>query len=100
MRLIVYTQVWEGVKPKGHDEYLVAELEPNQVVAMGQGALVKLAYSIEGRLPNGDDLSEYVLDWELLDRDEHTWSEKDQLEFDGKITYPPRPATDLLGGLQ
>lgn len=100
MKLVIYTQVYENYawnedgsigkgeaaywKAKGGDEYVVPGVK-NDVEATA--AVMALRDQIE----RADDyITETVVDWKLVADDYRTEYELNQLEFDGKITYPAK----------
>lgn len=104
-KLIVSTQFMENYgsaenprwKFKGGSEYVVARFSSwNEIANLGQDGLAKLArqkiseFDIEYA---NSGSSEYVVDWSVEEDDWLSWSEQNQLEFDGKITFPMKDYT-------
>lgn len=104
MKLIVYTQIhenygahdWDGTgecpqywKAKGGDDYEIATLTPTQCADSAHVARI-----IDGARPTIDRNSnfhrEVILGHLFLEDGELTESEKDQMEFSGKVSWPRR----------
>lgn len=100
MKVVIYTQVYENYawnedgsigkgadaywKAKGGDEYVVTGIWDEEEATT---AVMVLRDQIE----RADDyIIETIVDWELVDEDFLTQSERDQLEFDGKIEFPAK----------
>lgn len=100
MKVVIYTQVYENYawnedgsigkgadaywKAKGGDEYVVTGIWDEEEATT---AVMVLRDQIE----RADDyIVETIVDWELVDEDFLTQSERDQLEFDGKIEFPAK----------
>jgi len=91
-KLVILTQVYENYgsadkpywKPKGGDNYVVSNFTQfNEVQAVVD--------SIRDRLEIDDDFyNEYIIDWYVAEDDYLTQDERNQLEFDGRITYPAK----------
>lgn len=107
MRLIAYTQVLENhtsydenysdaqLKTKGRTEYLLANLTPQEVCDLGQSGLEDIVCRKKQHIErDNQSLKEWIIDWDILDHNELTQSEKDQQEFDGKIDFHPIDVTD------
>jgi hypothetical protein len=100
MKLLITTQVYEnyawdengklgiGVdaywKPKGGNDYVVKNFKGGDEAATM--AVMALREKIEC---DNDAFREYVIDWEIVADDHLTEYEKDQLCFEGKVTFPP-----------
>ena len=98
MQLFVYTQIrenygahdWngEGVcpqywKPKGGETYKVR----SSLVAAG--LITELVMAVRSRIETCSDyITEEIVDWDVVDDDKLTLSERDQLEYGGTIRYP------------
>jgi hypothetical protein len=98
MKVVIYTQVYENYawnedgtigkgpdaywKAKGGDEYIVRDIE-TEVDATA--AVMVLREQIEKA---NDYFAETIVDWDLVDNDFLTQFERDQLEYEGKITFP------------
>lgn len=91
-KLVILTQVYENYgsvekphwKAKGGDNYVVSNFTHfNEVQAVVD--------SIRDRLEVNDDFyNEYIIDWFVAEDDYLTRDERNQLEFDGRITYPAK----------
>jgi len=91
-KLVILTQVYENYgsaekphwKAKGGDNYVVSNFTQfNEVQAVVD--------SIRDRLEIDDDFyNEYIIDWYVAEDDYLTQDERNQLEFDGRITYPAK----------
>ena len=91
-KLVILTQVYENYgsaekphwKAKGGDNYVVSNFTQfNSVQAVVD--------SIRDRLEVNDDFyNEYIIDWFVAEDDYLTQDERNQLEFDGRITYPAK----------
>jgi hypothetical protein len=105
MKIIAYTQVLENYgtaetprwKCKGGSTYIVARLSVQRAAELAlQNKLLSLVNEaflkneVEGR---GDYYQEYLIDWELVEDDYLSDDEKMQLEYEGKIIYPPKDLT-------
>ncbi len=100
MKVVIYTQVYEnyawnedgsiGVGPdaywkaKGGDEYVVTGIWDEEEATT---AVMVLREQIEKA---NDYFTETIVDWELVDNDYLTQFERDQLEYDGNITFPAK----------
>ena len=99
MKAVILTQVYEnyawqedgsigtGVnayfKPKGGDEYVVRNVNEDQVFEI----LEKVASQIE---KSNDYYQEFIVDVKIVEDDFLTEYELNQLAFDGVITYPAK----------
>lgn len=99
MKAIILTQVYEnyawqedgsigtGVnayfKPKGGDEYVVRNVNEDQVFEI----LEKVASQIE---KSNDYYQEFIVDIKIVEDDFLTEYELNQLEWEGKIVYPAK----------
>ena len=104
MKLLITTQVyenygahdWDGVgecpqywKAKGGSDYVVKNL-PWQTEADFQNA-VKIVDQVRVKIEQDNDyFRETCIDWKMVNDDYLTEFEKDQLEYEGKITYPAK----------
>ncbi len=91
-KLLITTQVYENCgslhqprwKPKGGSDYVIKNFrlfDPvRDVVEQVRGA-------IEADHPY---YSEHVISWSVVEDDYLTQDERNQLEFDGRITYPAK----------
>ncbi len=102
MKLLITTQVYENYawredgtigtgddaywKAKGGDEYVVKNFQGGQGDA-ATTALILLRDQIEKDTPY---YREQVIDWKIVKDDYLTEFERDQLEYEGKITYPAK----------
>lgn len=100
MKVVIFTQVYENYawredgtvgtgaeaywKAKGGDEYVVTGIWDEEEATT---AVMVLRDEIEKAT---DYYTETIVDWMLLDNEELTPFEKDQMEFEGKITYPAK----------
>jgi len=88
-KLVIQTQVYENYgsefrphwKAKGGEDYVVPNFTRfNDVQAFVDG--------IEGARVDNSYYQKYLIDWFVAEDDYLTEFERQQLEFDGKITYP------------
>jgi hypothetical protein len=100
MKLLITTQVYENYawnedgsigtgdaaywKAKGGDEYVVTGIWDEEEAVT---AVMVLRKDIE---KDTDYYREQVIDWVLLDNEELTPFEQDQMEYEGKITFPAK----------
>jgi hypothetical protein len=100
MKLLLTTQVYENYawledgsiatgadaywKPKGGSEYVVKNFKDS---ARLTEAVMALRPQIE---QDNDYFREHLIDWVVVTDDYLTEFELNQLEFDGKITYPAK----------
>jgi len=100
MKLLITTQVYENYawnedgsigtgeaaywKAKGGDEYVVTGIWDEEEAVT---AVMVLRKDIE---KNTDYYREQVIDWQLLDNEDLTPFEQDQMEYEGKITFPAK----------
>jgi len=103
IRLVAYTQMVENVgtdndpcwRPVGTEEYVVARLSANEVIALRTDGIARLVLTKLGQRLIGVQMgTEYVLEWEVLESFEHTPYEQAQLDCDGEIRYPPKDITE------
>lgn len=103
MKLLITTQVYENYawnedgsigkgddaywKAKGGDEYVVTGIWDEEEATT---AVIVLRKDIER---DDDYIREHIVDWELLDNEDLTPFEKDQMEYEGKITFPAKELT-------
>ena len=99
-KLLITTQVYENYawnedgsigkgddaywKAKGGDEYVVTGIWDEEEAVT---AVMVLRKDIE---KDTDYYREQVIDWQLLDNEELTPFEQDQMEYEGKITFPAK----------
>jgi hypothetical protein len=99
MKALITTQVYENYawredgtmgtgpdswwKPKGGDEYVVLNVDQDQVFEI----LEKVCLQIER---NDDYIQENIIDLRIVEDDYLTEYERDQLEYDGKIEFPAK----------
>ena len=90
-KLLIQTQVHEnygtGEKPywkaKGGNDYVVKNFNG------GEDASTQAIMSLRAQIENDSAyFQEYIIGWKLVGDDYLTQFEKDQLEFDGYISYP------------
>ncbi len=101
MKLLITTQVYENYawmedgsigtgnaaywKAKGGDEYVIRNFDPTRYAP---GIIVEL---VRDRIESATDcMMEHIVDWSVVEDDYLTEFEQNQLEFDGKITYPAK----------
>jgi hypothetical protein len=100
MKVVIYTQVYENYawnedgsigkgenaywKAKGGDEYVVTGIWDQEEATT---AVMALRDQIE---KSNDYYRETIVDWDLVDNDFLTQFERDQLEYDGNITFPAK----------
>ena len=101
-KIVLWTQVYENYawnedgslgkgddaywKAKGGSEYVVKNVDVNRAAEIATWA----AGQIE---QDNDAFREYVIHWEIVEDDYLTEFERDQLEYEGKITYGPHELT-------
>jgi hypothetical protein len=99
MKAIITTQVYENYawredgsigtgadayfKPKGGDEYVVRNIDGEQVFEI----LEKVAGQIE---KSNDYYQEFIVDIKIVEDDFLTEYELNQLEYEGRIVYSPK----------
>ena len=99
MKAIFFTQVFENYawredgsigtgadayfKPKGGDEYVVRNVNEDQVFEI----LEKVAGQIE---KSNDYYQEFIVDVKIVEDDYLTEYEREQLEYEGSIVYSPK----------
>jgi len=100
MKVVIFTQVYENYawredgtlgtgteaywKAKGGDEYVVTGIWDEEEATT---AVMVLRDQIEKAT---DAYTETIVDWKLLDEDELTPFEQDQLEYEGRIMFPAK----------
>jgi hypothetical protein len=101
MKLVITTQVFENYawnedgtigtgaeaywKAKGGDEYVIRNFDPTRYAP---GIIVE---QVRDRIESASDyFMEHIVDWLVVADDYLTEYEQNQLEFEGKITYPAR----------
>jgi hypothetical protein len=103
MKLLITTQVYENYawnedgtigtgdaaywKAKGGDEYVVTGIWDEEEATV---AVMALREEIEKA---NDYMTESIVDYQLLDNDELTPFERDQMEYEGKIVFPAKEIT-------
>ena len=103
MKLLITTQVYENYawnedgtigtgsaaywKAKGGDEYVVTGIWDEEEATV---AVMALREEIEKA---NDYMTESIVDYRLLDNDELTPFERDQMEYEGKIVFPAKEIT-------
>lgn len=108
MKLLITTQVYEnyaidisGVvltkekafwKPKGGNDYVVKNFLPRGLHSLEESAKMAVMDLREKIESDNVAYREHIIDWKIVEDDYLTEYERDQLEFEGKITYP---ATEL-----
>lgn len=97
-KILIQTQVFEnyawdehgnlgtGVnaywKAKGGSDYVVRNIDINRAR--------EIVESVRDQIEqNNDAYREYIVDWEVVADDHLTRFERDQLEYEGRITYGP-----------
>lgn len=98
MRLVVITQYAENYgerwKQKFGSEYVVAHLSYAELCRLNAQDLARRVAACRDRIEYSNEASrESIIDWILVDKNEFTQFERDQLECDGKITYPAKDLT-------
>ena len=99
MKAIFFTQVFENYawredgsigtgadayfKPKGGDEYVVKNVNEDQVFEILEKAAVQIEKS-------NDYYQEFIVDVKIVEDDYLTWYEREQLEYDGSIAFSPK----------
>lgn len=103
-KLLISTQVYEnyawredgslGVgadaywKAKGGSDYVVKNFNGNYSKALA------VVTAVRGQIEQDNDaFREHIIDWAIVADDYLTEFEKDQLEYEGKITYPAHELT-------
>ena len=97
-KLLITTQVYENYgahdwdgrgecpqywKAKGGNDYVVKNFKG------GEDASTQAVMSLRAQIENDSAyFQEYIIGWKLVGDDYLTQFEKDQLEFDGYISYP------------
>ena len=100
-KLLITTQVYENYawdengnlgkgadaywKAKGGSDYVVKNFKGND--AKATAAVMALRAQIE---QDNDAFREHIIGWRVVADDYMTQFERDQLEYEGKITYSPR----------
>ena len=110
-KLLIQTQVhenygahaWDGQgecpqnwKAKGGEDYVLPGLivHDGRLLIGGKTALQNLVNSLKPQVEADDHYwRETVVSWEVIGDDELTQWEKDQLEFEGRITCPSKVLT-------
>jgi hypothetical protein len=88
MKLLITTQVYENYgyrwKPKGGSDYVVKKFKDLNKVT-------EVVMALRGQIEQDNDAyREHIIGWEIVADDFLTEFEKDQLEYEGKITYPAK----------
>ena len=99
MKAIFFTQVYENYawredgsigtgadayfKPKGGDEYVVKNVNEDQVFEILEKAAVQIEKS-------NDYYQEFIVDVKIVEDDYLTEYEREQLEYDGSIAFSPK----------
>jgi len=92
-KLMINTQVYENYgdaskpywKAKGGNDYVVKKFRGNSVTA------AKVVMDLRDQIEHDSEFfREHIIGWEIVDDSFLTQFEKDQLEYEGKITYSPR----------
>lgn len=108
MKLLISTQVYENYawdengnlgtgenaywKPKGGDDYVVKNFLPRGLHSLEESATMAVMALREKIESDNVAYREVIIDWKIVADDYLTEYERDQLEYEGKITYP---ATEL-----
>lgn len=98
-KLLITTQVYEnyawredGTLGVGADAYWKAKGGNDYVVKNFRGgdeAATKMVMAIRDRIEESNDgYREHIVDWAIVANDYLTEFERDQLEYDGSITFP------------
>lgn len=98
MRLIVITQYAENYgnrwKYKGGSEYVVAKYTYSQLCKLTAQDHARTVASFRDKIEYRNEMSEEsIIDWVLIDHNELTEDERDQMEFEGKIINPAKDLT-------
>lgn len=92
-KLMIFTQVHENYgdaskpywKAKGGNDYVVKKFQGNSVTA------AKVVMDLRDQIEHDSEFfREHIIAWEIVDDSFLTQFEKDQLEYEGKITYPAK----------
>jgi hypothetical protein len=101
MKLLITTQVYENYawnedgsigkgddaywKAKGGSDYVIRNFDPTRYAP---GIVVEL---VRPKVESDNDyVREHIVDWSVVEDDYLTDFERDQLEYEGKITFPAR----------
>ncbi len=99
MKLLITTQVYENYawredgtigtgddaywKAKGGSDYVIRNFDPTRYAP---GIVVEL---VRPKVESDNDyVREHIVDWSIVEDDYLTDFERDQLEYEGKITFP------------
>lgn len=99
MKLLITTQVYENYawnedgsigtgddaywKAKGGSDYVIRNFDPTRYAP---GIVVEL---VRPKVESDNDyVREHIVDWSVVEDDYLTEFERDQLEYEGKITFP------------
>jgi hypothetical protein len=100
-KLLITTQVYENYawredgtlgtgadaywKAKGGDEYVITKFNGDDAAATA------MVMAVRDRVETDNDgFREHIIDWVIVADDYLTEFERDQLEYEGKITYPAK----------
>lgn len=98
MKLLICTQYYENYgsadvpywKPKGGEEYFY-DLFSFKFNDMASKKLQMIVDSLRDQVEWSDEFSkQYIISWSVVEDDYMTEFEKNQLEFEGSITYPTK----------
>lgn len=105
-KLLIITQVYENYawnedgsigkgaeaywKAKGSNEYVIKDFLPCGLHSFEQSAAMAVMALREKIEEANDYMTETIVDYQLVADDYLTDFERDQLEYDGKITYPAK----------
>jgi len=99
MKLLITTQVYENYawredgtigtgedaywKAKGGSDYVIRNFDPTRYAP---GIVVEM---VRPKVESDNDyVREHIVDWSVVEDDYLTEFERDQLEYEGKITFP------------
>ncbi len=97
-KLLITTQVYENYgarwKPKGGNDYVVRNLNQNVVGSCLADQATKAVLTLRAQIEQDSEYyRESIIDWSVVSDDYMTEFEKDQLEFQGRITFPAQELT-------
>jgi len=85
------TAVFPHWKYKGGEEYFYSLEDFRFEDDLANKKLSMIVDSLRSKVEWDDEFSkQYILDWSVVEDDYFTSFEKDQLEYEGKITYPTK----------
>jgi hypothetical protein len=98
MKLLISTQVFEnyawredGTLGTGDDAYWKAKGGNDYVVKNFKGDPTTAVMALRSQVEqNNEGYREQIVDWQIVTNNFLTQFERDQLEYDGEITYPAK----------